>query len=398
MIFKKAYQYDQLRQQINAAYRMDENECVNHLLELAKLDPSQIKSIKSVARDLIVHVREQKAKEKGLDSFLFEYDLSSEEGIALMCLAEALLRIPDKTTIDRLIRDKIKSADWQAHIGKSGTFAVNAATWGLMLTGSLLTGDEELSQTNKVKATLKRFVSRSSEPFVRGAVQQAMKILSRQFVMGRTIEEAIKRAKDNEKRGYCYSYDMLGEAARTKQDAEKYFAAYQHAIDMIKQDGDGKNEIVGPDISVKLSALHPRYEFSQHDRVLAEITPKVLALAKAAKAADMGLTIDAEEADKLDLSLDIIEKVFTDKSLQGWEGFGLALQTYQKRAWYIIDYLAELARQQKRRFKLRLIKGAYWDSEIKRGQVQGLEGYPVFTRKHSTDVSFIACAKKSHCQ
>lgn len=379
-----------LRQAINELYRKDETECVESLIEQAELPPEQLRNITATAIRLVEEVRKRRVGAGGLDAFLYQYDLSSEEGIALMCLAEAMLRIPDAATVDRLIRDKITSADWANHLGQSSSFLVNAATWGLMLTGKILSQDA----SSGIRGGLKKFIERSSEPVIRQAVAQAMKILGKQFVMGQTIEEAIKRAKDYEKQGYRYSYDMLGEAARTAKDAERYFKAYEQAIAAIGEAAKGRGMIEGPGISIKLSALHPRYEYAKRERVLAEVTPKLKALAQQAMAVNIGLTVDAEEADRLDLSLDIIEAVFSDPVFKGWEGFGLAVQSYQKRAPAVIDWLIDLARRFGRRIMVRLIKGAYWDTEIKVSQVQGFEGYPVFTRKISTDVSFLACAKK----
>lgn len=380
-----------LRAAMDAAYRRDETQCVEHLLKQISFDKSAKNRIENTARQLVKEVRNRRIGRGGLDAFMYEYDLSSEEGIALMCLAEALLRIPDSGTIDDLISDKISPANWESHLGKSDSMLVNAATWGLMLTGKLLSTDEAVSG---VGHALKKLLKRSGEPVIRQSVAQAMKILGKQFVMGRTIEEAMHRARTHEAQGYRYSYDMLGEAARTAEDAGRYFKAYQHAIEMIGKMAQTTGIIAGPGISVKLSALHPRYEFTQRDRVLREVTSRLRALALAAKTANIGLTVDAEEADRLDLSLDVIEAVFGDPMLAGWEGFGIAVQSYQKRAWYLLDWLADLSRKHKRRLMVRLIKGAYWDSEIKTSQVQGLEGYPVFTRKASTDVSFLACARK----
>ncbi len=393
MIFETPYpKQDTLRQAILHAYRLDETTCVNQLLESAELTDIQQRHIHTRAADLVRGVREVRKGKSLLDSFLYEYDLSSEEGITLMCLAEALLRIPDTKTIDSLIRDKVGSADWKSHAGQSSSMFINAATWGLMLTGKVL-GRRQLQQ-KKLGGTLQSLVRKSSMPVVRKMVSQAMKMMGEQFVMGRNIDNALKRAKTLEKQGYCYSYDMLGEAARTAEDAERYMQSYSLAIQKIGEASNGRGVIEGPGISVKLSALHPRYEFAQRERVLNELTPRLLSLAQQAKQANIGFTVDAEEAERLDLSLDIIEKVFTDASLSGWEGFGLAIQSYQKRAFHVIDWLAQLARSQNRRIMIRLIKGAYWDSEIKRTQEMGLEGYPVFSRKMNTDVSFIACAKK----
>lgn len=385
-----------LRAAISAAHRMDEAQCVAHLLKEAKLSQDMNARISAQTRDLVATVRKQRLQKGGIDAFLCEYDLSTDEGIALMCLAEALLRVPDKTTIDRLIRDKLTSADWQAHRGKSDSWLVNMTTWALMLTGKIYTQEQIETKSKNLGGLLSRFIERSSEPVVRKAIAHAVKILSRQFVMGQTIEEALQRAKPYEKRGYAYSYDMLGEAARTQADADAYFTAYQHAINALAT--SVKNSELPltqrPGISVKLSALHPRYEISQYQRVLDEIVPKLFSLAVHAKEAGISLTVDAEESDRLDLSLDIIDAVFSDPALDGWEGFGLAVQAYQKRAWYVLDWLSDLAKRNKRRLMIRLIKGAYWDTEIKIAQERGLDGYPVFTRKASTDVSYLACARK----
>lgn len=380
-----------LRADILAAYRMDEDACVENLLKKARMPGPVVERIKHRAKQLVAKVREQRIGKGGLDAFLYEYDLASQEGIALMCLAEAMLRIPDKNTVDELIRDKISKANWSEHIGHSDSLFVNAATWGLLLTGKILSDSK--TEAPSLSKTLKRWVERTSEPVIRTAVGQAMKILGQQFVMGETIESAIKRARDYEKRGYRYSYDMLGEAARTRADAARYLRAYEDAIVAIGKASQGKGVVNGPGISIKLSALYPRYEYAKRVQVLKELIPILKQLALKAKAANIGLTVDAEEAERLDLSLDIIEAVFCDAALDGWEGFGLAVQSYQKRAVAVIAWLTDMARRQKKKIYVRLIKGAYWDSEIKWAQVQGLSGYPVFTRKSSTDVSFLACAK-----
>lgn len=380
------------RQTILNAYRMDETECVFNLLQQISFSPDAASRIKARAHEFVNQVRERRLGKGGIDAFLGEYDLSSQEGIALMCLAEALLRIPDAPTMDLLIRDKIHSGDWQSHLGHSPSFFVNAATWGLLLTGKLLSDDSIDSKS--LSHALKKLVERGGEPIIRTAMAKAMKILGRQFVMGQTIEEALKRASANEKRGYSYSYDMLGEAARTAEDAERYFQSYAAAINKMGQSAKGTDVFSRPGISIKLSALHPRYDFTQKTQVAQQLTPRLKQLALMAKSVNIGLTVDAEEADRLDLSLDIIAAVFSDPALEGWEGFGLAIQAYQKRCWYLIDWLAALSRQHQRRLMVRLVKGAYWDTEIKLSQVLGLEGYPVFTRKNSTDVSFLACAKK----
>lgn len=383
-----------LRAAITAAYRMDETQAVNNLIEQAELSNDALQRISKTAYELVEQTRKARKKQGGLDAFLQEYDLSSEEGIALMCMAEALLRIPDKATVDRLISDKISTAEWAEH--SSDSLFVNAATWSLMLTGKIYA--PTLNNKKSIGASLKRFISRTGSSMIRPIIMQGMKIIGKQFVMGTTIDEALERAKKNEATGYRYSYDMLGEAARTAEDAEIYFKAYENAIAAIGKASTGLSPINGPGISVKLSALHPRYELAKRERVMNELVPRLLTLAQQAKAANIGLTVDAEEADRLDISLDVIEAVFSDKSLEGWEGFGLAVQSYQKRAPFVIDWLADLSKRYQRRLMVRLIKGAYWDAEIKLSQMLGLEGYPVFTRKNSTDVSFIACAKKLFTQ
>jgi RHH-type proline utilization regulon transcriptional repressor/proline dehydrogenase/delta 1-pyrroline-5-carboxylate dehydrogenase len=336
-------------------------------------------------------VRTNRVGAGGIDAFMHAYELSSREGVVLMCLAEALLRIPDAETANQLIRDKLREADFKQHLGESDSLFVNASTWALMLTGRVLKLDQGGTDLGGI---LKRLVTRSGEPVIRQAVTQAMKILGRQFVMGRTIDEALERAQTTEARGYRYSYDMLGEAARTAADAKRYFEAYEKAIAAIGKASAGKGPIKGPGISIKLSALHPRYEFAQRQRVMTELVPRIVALGQAAKRFDIGFTIDAEEADRLDLSLDVIEAVSADPSLANWNGFGLAIQAYQKRCSALIDCLGDMARRHQRRLMVRLVKGAYWDSEIKNSQERGLAGYPVFTRKASTDVSYLACAKK----
>ena len=373
--------------EINALYRADEAAVVSTLLREATLPAEARDRISQKARELVAEVRKQRLHGSGIDAFMHQYELSSQEGIVLMCLAEALLRIPDDETIDKLIEDKIGSAQWERHLGKSESLFVNASTWGLMITGRMI-------RLKDSKSTLQRLVQRSGEPLIRQAVRQAMRILGRQFVMGRSIDEALDRAKTAEAKGYRHSYDMLGEAARTAEDAEHYLVAYTKAIDAIGQAAGRRGPNDAPGISVKLSALHPRYELAQGERVMNELVPRLKQLAVQAKRYDIGFTVDAEEADRLDLSLEIIAKVYDDPELSGWEGFGLALQAYQKRASKVIDWLAQLAQQEGRRLMVRLVKGAYWDTEIKRAQERGLDGYPVFTRKANTDVSYLACARK----
>lgn len=378
------------RQAIADAYYADETEVVEALLKEAALPVEVMLNVAQTAKELIQKIRAKRLSTGGLDAFLYEYDLSSQEGIALMCLAEALLRIPDKTTVDALLEDKISGVDWASHVGQSRSFFVNASTWGLLLTGKLLKSDEEQGLSTQ----LCRFLGRTGGPIIRRAVKQAMQLLGRQFVMGQTIDEALKRAVPLEARGYRFSYDMLGEAARTQADANRYFNAYQTAIRAIGQVAQGKHLKDAPGISIKLSALHPRYEFAKKEEVAPFLTQQLKVLALQAKDNNITLTVDAEEAERLDISLDIIGNVFCDGDLGNWEGFGLAVQSYQKRARFVLDWLIDLSQKQGKRWMVRLIKGAYWDTEIKNAQVKGLKSYPVFTRKTATDVSFIACAKK----
>ncbi len=393
-----------LRAAIRAHARLDETAADALILAAADIPPEARDRIAKTARRLVAAVRRERHGKGGIDAFLHEYALSSQEGVALLCLAEALLRIPDADTVDRLIRDKLGEADWARHLGHSDSVFVNASTWALMLTGRLLRV-EPASQglgaapaAHDLRAALRRFASRSGEPVVRQAVTAAMRILARQFVMGRTIGEALDHARPAEAEGYRHSYDMLGEAAHTAADAARYLAAYEDAVAAIGDTAAGRAAghaiEAAPGISVKLSALHPRYEMAQRQRVLAEMTPPLLALAAQARAAGIGFTVDAEEADRLDLSLDLIEALALAPELAGWDGLGLAVQAYQKRALPLVDWLADLARRGRRRLMVRLVKGAYWDSEIKRSQERGLDGYPVYTRKLATDVSYLAAARR----
>ncbi len=380
------------RQALMDAYRMDEAVCLEQLLKIASFSESELDRIHDRAYRLVEAIRHKDHVKSGLDAFLQQYQLSTDEGIALMCMAEALLRIPDDATRDKLIQDKIGEGQWEQHSGQSQSFFVNAATWGLMLTGKFSTWSN--TDEARLNNTLKAFVRRKGLSVVRTIVAYAMRVLGQQFVMGQTIEEALQRAKSMEAIGYRFSYDMLGEAACTPDDAVRYYGAYHKAILAIGKSADGLGPIQGPGISIKLSALHPRYEFAQRKDCVKVVSERLLELAIAAKGQGLGLTIDAEEADRLDISLDIIEKVFTDTALSGWEGFGLAIQSYQKRCSFLIDWLSDLSGSANRRLMVRLIKGAYWDSEIKISQERGLVDYPVFTRKRSTDVSFLACARK----
>jgi RHH-type proline utilization regulon transcriptional repressor/proline dehydrogenase/delta 1-pyrroline-5-carboxylate dehydrogenase len=379
------------RTALRLAYRPDENDVVRQRLAEAKLPASQQGEASAIARTLVKAVRGHKAA--GLDAFLQAYDLGSDEGIALMCLAEALLRIPDAETADELIADKLSGPDWAEKLGDSRSTFVNAATFSLLLTGKVL--EEANDKSDNWRSAIGRAVGRLGEPVIRTAVSQAMKILGKQFVFGRTIGEALKRAAPEQAKGWSHSFDMLGEAAKTHADAARYARAYGDALDTIAKVAKGGFR-KAPGISVKLSALHPRYEWGHAEEAKAAILPVLRKLALKAAKADVHFTIDAEEADRLELSMDIIEALAADDELfaNGWGGFGLAIQAYSKRAVPLVDWTVELARKHKRKLMVRLVKGAYWDSEIKVAQVAGLSDYPVFTRKVATDVSYLACAKR----
>src|SRR5438132_345582 len=378
-----------LRARIAAAYRIDEAAAVQALLPEAALTPQALAATQRLAASLAQGVRAARSTAGGVDALMLEFSLDSREGVALMCLAEAVLRIPDAATRDRLIRDKIGGGDWRAHVGRSPSLFVNAAAWGLLVTGRLVDSPSDTA----LEAALTSLLRKGGEPLIRKGVDLAMRLLGKQFVTGRTIAEAIANAREREARGYRFSYDMLGEAAVTAEDAERYLVAYRDAINAIGDASAGKGIYDGPGISIKLSALHPRYTRSQRDRVLAELMPRLGELAYLARARDVGLNVDAEEADRLDLSLDLFEKLAGDPGLTGWNGLGFVVQSYQKRARAVIDWLVDLGRRNERRLMVRLVKGAYWDSEIKRAQVEGLADYPVFTRKVHTDVAYLACAR-----
>ncbi|HET6631793.1 MAG TPA: bifunctional proline dehydrogenase/L-glutamate gamma-semialdehyde dehydrogenase PutA [Rhodanobacteraceae bacterium] len=380
---------DSARERITAAWSQPEAEAVEALLAQAELPADERAQIVAGAAALVEAVRAKADDQDAVDAFMRQYDLGSEEGVLLMCVAEALLRVPDGATADKLIADKLGHADWRRHLGASHSLLVNASTWGLLLTGKI-----SALRSADAEGVWSRLLARGGEPMVRLAVRQAMRIMGRQFVMGRSIEAALERAQKGDNRNYRYSYDMLGEAAMTAPDAARYLEAYRSAIRALGQRGPWDDVRDAPSISVKLSALFPRYEPIQRQRVQAELTPRVLELAQLAKANGIGMTIDAEEADRMELSLDICAEVFAHPSLDGWNGFGLVVQAYQKRAPFIIDWLAETARRHGRRWSIRLVKGAYWDTEIKRAQEQGLAGYPVFTRKPNTDVSYLSCARR----
>ena len=376
------------RAEIDAAYRASEPECVTRLVAAAALPEAVVGEARGLAKRLIEGLRSTPTP--GLvQGLMREYALSSQEGVALMCLAEALLRIPDGATRDALIADKVGHGEWRAHVGQSPSPFVNAATWGLLITGRLVgTVDEK-----GLGATLTRLIARSGAPIIRAGVDTAMRVLGEQFVCGQTIEAALANAKPLEARGFRYSYDMLGEAALTAEDAARYLQSYETALDAIGAASAGRGIYEGPGLSVKLSALHPRYSRSQRERVMRELYPRLAGLALRARRWDVGLNIDAEESERLDLSLDLLEALCREPDLRGWNGVGFVVQAYQKRAYPVLGWIIELARATKRRIMLRLVKGAYWDSEIKRAQVEGLEGFSVFTRKVHTDVSYIACAK-----
>ncbi|MBH3357322.1 trifunctional transcriptional regulator/proline dehydrogenase/L-glutamate gamma-semialdehyde dehydrogenase [Pseudomonas guariconensis] len=382
-----------LRSAITAAYRRPEPEVVPMLLEQARLSTEQAEATNKLAAGIAEKLRNQKSASGRagiVQGLLQEFSLSSQEGVALMCLAEALLRIPDKGTRDALIRDKISTGNWQPHLGNSPSLFVNAATWGLLLTGKLVSTHNESGLTS----SLTRIIGKSGEPMIRKGVDMAMRLMGEQFVTGETIAEALANASKFEAKGFRYSYDMLGEAALTEHDAQKYLASYEQAIHSIGKASHGRGIYEGPGISIKLSALHPRYSRAQYERVMEELYPRLLSLTQLAKQYDIGLNIDAEEADRLELSLDLLERLCFEPSLAGWNGIGFVIQAYQKRCPYVIDYVIDLAKRSRHRLMIRLVKGAYWDSEIKRAQVEGLEGYPVYTRKVYTDVSYIACARK----
>lgn len=379
-----------LRAAITAAWHRPEPECLPVLLPLARAqDAEQAAKVRELATRLVQGLRDAPAG-SGVAALVQEFSLSSQEGVALMCLAEALLRIPDRATRDALIRDKISKGDWKSHVGRSPSLFVNAAAWGLVLTGKLTATSSEKS----LSSALTRVIGKGGEPLIRQGVHRAMKLMGEQFVTGQDIAEALANSRAYEKQGFRYSYDMLGEAATTDADALRYLQAYEQAIHAIGAASNGRGIFEGPGISIKLSALHPRYSRAQYERVMGELLPRVLHLAELAKRYDIGMNIDAEEADRLELSLDLLEALCAAPSLKGWSGIGFVVQAYQKRCPQVIDYLIDLARRSRRRLMVRLVKGAYWDSEIKRAQVDGLAGYPVYTRKVYTDVSYLACARK----
>ncbi|NLZ86877.1 MAG: trifunctional transcriptional regulator/proline dehydrogenase/L-glutamate gamma-semialdehyde dehydrogenase [Gammaproteobacteria bacterium] len=388
--FKDKNEYEQ---RINTTWRRAETECVEELLLHSEISSELSDKIQALAFDLAHSLRERKnsgGKAGIVQGLLQEFSLSSQEGIALMCLAEALLRIPDKATRDLLIRDKINQGNWKEHLGQSQLMFVNAAAWGLMLTGKLM----ETPQQKSLSSLLTGLLARSGRGIIRKAVDVAMRMMGEQFVTGETIDEALKNAERLEEKGFRYSYDMLGEAALTDPDAERYYQDYQQAIHAIGQASQDKDVYDGPGISIKLSALHPRYQRAQMDRVHDELYGKMLKLAVLAKQYNIGLNIDAEETDRLEISLQLLERLCFEPQLQDWKGIGFVIQAYQKRCFYVVDYIVDLAKRSQKRLMIRLVKGAYWDSEIKKAQIEGMSDYPVFTRKVHTDLSYIACARK----
>jgi RHH-type proline utilization regulon transcriptional repressor/proline dehydrogenase/delta 1-pyrroline-5-carboxylate dehydrogenase len=374
--------------QFTAPYAPDDGAIASHLLATAWFAPEQEARIDRTATRLIEAIRSHDDRLGGVEDMLREFALSTKEGLALMVLAEALLRVPDARTADQFIEDKLGQGDFVHHETKSSAFLVNASAWALGMSARVIQPGET------PQGTIGRLAKRLGVPTVRAATRQAMRLMGSHFVLGETIEAALERARPHSARIPRYSFDMLGEGARTADDAKRYFKSYASAIDAIGRAAGEQPLPDRPGISVKLSALHPRFEAVSHARVMAELVPLLIELARQAKTHDLNFTVDAEEADRLELSLDVIAAAFGDASLAGWDGFGLAIQAYQKRAEAVIDYVDNLARGLSRRMMVRLVKGAYWDTEIKRAQERGLDGYPVFTRKAMTDLNYIACARK----
>ncbi|MDG6790851.1 bifunctional proline dehydrogenase/L-glutamate gamma-semialdehyde dehydrogenase PutA [Glaesserella parasuis] len=378
-----------IRPTLSEHYRCDEEQLVKQLIPQARVD-EHAEGIKTLTKKLVEKVRNARQKASGVDALMHEFSLSSEEGVALMCLAEALLRIPDKATADKLIRDKIAKGDWHSHVGNSPSLFVNAATWGLVVTGKLVATHSESS----LASSLSRLIQKGGEPLIRKGVDVAMRLLGKQFVTGETIQQAIKNGEKRFAMGYRYSYDMLGEAAFTAEDAKRYYDDYVASIHAVGAVSRGLGVYKSSGVSVKLSAIHPRYSLAQHKRVVDELYPRLKDLFLLAKQYDIGLNIDAEEADRLELSLDLMDRLIADPDLADFAGIGFVVQAYQKRCPYVIDYLIEKARANHRKLMIRLVKGAYWDSEVKRAQADGAEGYPVFSRKVHTDLNYVVCAKK----
>ena len=383
---------EKLRRDIRQISHGSEETVVADLLKLTSLTLKQRQNIEQQARDLVTRCRLHSNSAGTLDAFLQEFGLSNKEGVALMCLAEALLRVPDEETADKLIAEKISSGDWGSHKGQSTSSFVNASIWGLMLTGRFVALDSDAE--SDTAGYIRKLVHALGEPVVRSAVLQAMRIMGGQYVLGRTIDEALQRGRADNPPGTRFSFDMLGEGARTEADARRYHGAYRQAIEGIGNAGMAESVVQANGISVKLSALHPRYEYSQYARVMQELLPRLKDLCLLARRFNMGLSIDAEECDRLELSMDLFQALAQDDDLEAWQGLGFVLQAYQKRAPLVADWLIALAAQTNRRLMVRLVKGAYWDSEIKYAQQQGFIDYPVYTRKSHTDLCYQVCAEK----
>ncbi|MEL4424902.1 bifunctional proline dehydrogenase/L-glutamate gamma-semialdehyde dehydrogenase PutA [Shewanella indica] len=384
---------DELFKAISDNYIVDEEQYLSDLIKLVPSSDETIERVTRRAHDLVSKVRQydKKGLMVGIDAFLQQYSLETQEGIILMCLAEALLRIPDPETADALIEDKLSGAKWDEHLSKSDSVLVNASTWGLMLTGKIVKLDRNLD--GSPSNLLKRLVNRLGEPVIRQAMYAAMKIMGKQFVLGRTVKEALKNSEDKRKQGYTHSYDMLGEAALTQRDAEKYFQDYSHAISELGAQQYDESQAPRPTISIKLSALHPRYEVANEDRVMSELYATVIKLIEQARSLNVGISIDAEEVDRLELSLKLFRKLYNSEATKGWGLLGIVVQAYSKRALPVLLWLTKLAKEQGDEIPLRLVKGAYWDSELKWAQQAGEAGYPLYTRKVGTDLSYLACAR-----
>ncbi|GIU24479.1 bifunctional protein PutA [Shewanella colwelliana] len=384
---------NELFEAITNNYIVDEEQYLGELIQLVPASEDEIQRVTQRAHDLVKKVRQydKKGLMVGIDAFLQQYSLETQEGIILMCLAEALLRIPDAATADALIEDKLSGAKWDEHLSKSDSTLVNASTWGLMLTGKIVNLDKNID--GKPSSLLNRLVNRMGEPVIRQAMLAAMKIMGKQFVLGRTVKEALKNSVDKRKLGYTHSYDMLGEAALTSKDAQKYFDDYSSAIAALGAESYDEQEAPRPTISIKLSALHPRYEVANEDRTLTELYDTLIKLISQARSLNVGVSIDAEEMDRLELSLTLFKKLYNSDAAKGWGLLGIVVQAYSKRALPVLCWLTRLSKEQGDEIPLRLVKGAYWDSELKWGQVNGEGGYPLYTRKAGTDVSYLACAR-----
>lgn len=380
-----------LWQQISPHYSIDESDWLQELLTVARPSSQTLKAIAQRATKLVEHVRKRDDAILMIDALLLQYSLDTKEGILLMCLAEALMRIPDSETADALIKDKLSVADWNNHLSQSDSLLVNASTWGLMLTGKVVTLDR--NEDGSSSSVINRLVNRMGEPVIRQAVNQAMKIMGKHFVLGRNINEALKNGRKPREKGFTYSFDMLGEAALTADDASRYHGEYLAAIKAVGSEVFANSQSPRPTVSIKLSALHPRYEVAQESRVLTELFNSVLELINAARKLNVGITIDAEEQDRLEISLKLFAKLYRHPDCIGWGEFGLVIQAYGKRALPALIWLAALAKEQGDRVPVRLVKGAYWDSEIKFCQQAGYSGYPVYTRKEATDVAYLVCAR-----